>query len=212
MEVLPGPLPDGRRSGGDEGLGSRLVQMLIDWRSVAVQVLTWKQHVAPCQSYIVVYDQCAIILVSLSSGTTRRSILSVCHTIQATKGNELLGLNVFAGWIGSNAVASPLIAQRSAVLPHAVLHNTNIDLLCELCEIFMSLVSLVLLKLKVHCHAIQCFFVDFLRSKMAARRLKAAAPTNEKQVFAGFCSSTDRSSAVLVRRSFKTRDLSGAFV
>ena len=24
MEVLPGPLPDGRRSGGDEGLGSRL--------------------------------------------------------------------------------------------------------------------------------------------------------------------------------------------
>ena len=25
MEVLPGPLPDGRRSGGDEGLGSRLV-------------------------------------------------------------------------------------------------------------------------------------------------------------------------------------------
>ena len=26
MEVLPGPLPDGRRSGGDEGLGSRLNQ------------------------------------------------------------------------------------------------------------------------------------------------------------------------------------------
>ena len=24
MEVLPGPLPDGRRFGGDEGLGSRL--------------------------------------------------------------------------------------------------------------------------------------------------------------------------------------------
>ena len=24
MEVLPGPLPDGRRSGSDEGLGSRL--------------------------------------------------------------------------------------------------------------------------------------------------------------------------------------------
>ena len=24
MEVFPGPLPDGRRSGGDEGLGSRL--------------------------------------------------------------------------------------------------------------------------------------------------------------------------------------------
>ena len=24
MAVLPGPLPDGRRSGGDEGLGSRL--------------------------------------------------------------------------------------------------------------------------------------------------------------------------------------------
>ena len=23
MEVFPGPLPDGRRSGGDEGLGSR---------------------------------------------------------------------------------------------------------------------------------------------------------------------------------------------
>ena len=31
MEVLPGPLPDGRRSGGDEGLGSRLsfVQALL---------------------------------------------------------------------------------------------------------------------------------------------------------------------------------------
>ena len=29
---------------------------------------------------------------------------------------------------------------------------------------------------------------------------------------AGLCSSTDQSSAVLVRRSFKTRDLSGAFV
>ena len=27
MEVLPGPLPDGRRSGGDEGLGSRLTKM-----------------------------------------------------------------------------------------------------------------------------------------------------------------------------------------
>ena len=38
--------------------------------------------------------------------------------------------------------------------------------------------------LKVHCHAIQCFFVDLLRSKMAARRLEAAAPANEKQAFA----------------------------
>ena len=37
------------------------------------------------------------------------------------------------------------------------------------------------LGLKVHCHAFQCFYVDFffLRSKMAARRLEAAAPTNE---------------------------------
>ena len=26
MEVLPGPLPNGRRSGGDEGLGSRLCE------------------------------------------------------------------------------------------------------------------------------------------------------------------------------------------
>ena len=62
--------------------------------------------------------------------------------------------------------------------------------------------------LKVHCHAIECFFVDFLWSKVAARTLDAAAPANEKQTFAA----TDRSSAVLVRRSFKTRDLSGAFV
>ena len=38
--------------------------------------------------------------------------------------------------------------------------------------------------LKVHCHAIQCFYVDFLRSKMAARRLEAAAPASEKQAFA----------------------------
>ena len=37
-------------------------------------------------------------------------------------------------------------------------------------------------KLKVHCHAIQCFYVDFLRSKMAARKLEAAAPTNELPV------------------------------
>ena len=29
MAVLPGPLPDGRRSGGDEGLGSRLPLTLI---------------------------------------------------------------------------------------------------------------------------------------------------------------------------------------
>ena len=28
----------------------------------------------------------------------------------------------------------------------------------------------------MHCHAIQWFYVDFLRSKMAARRLEAAAP------------------------------------
>ena len=38
--------------------------------------------------------------------------------------------------------------------------------------------------LKVHCHANQCFYVDFLRSKMAARRLEAAAPANEKQAYA----------------------------
>ena len=35
--------------------------------------------------------------------------------------------------------------------------------------------------LKVHCRAIQWFFIDFLRSKMAARRLEATAPANEKQ-------------------------------
>ena len=126
----------------------------------------------------------------------------------------------------------------------------------------------------MHCHAIQCFYVDFLRSKMAARRRKAAAPVKEKQALAalffsspvpsfaidrrwsisqlplqshsesslgrswalryrsrkwkqkvalnngekfmesktGLHSSTDRSWAVLVRRSFKTRDFSGAVV
>ena len=31
MEVLPGPLPDGRRSGGDEGLGSRLTEFKLRW-------------------------------------------------------------------------------------------------------------------------------------------------------------------------------------
>ena len=36
----------------------------------------------------------------------------------------------------------------------------------------------------MRCHAIQCFYVDFLRSKMAARRVEAAAPANEKQAFA----------------------------
>ena len=40
--------------------------------------------------------------------------------------------------------------------------------------------------LKVHCHAIQCFYVDFLRSKMAARRLEAVAPANESQDLAAF--------------------------
>ena len=30
MAVLPDPLPDGRRSGGDEGLGSRLEELAID--------------------------------------------------------------------------------------------------------------------------------------------------------------------------------------
>ena len=34
---------------------------------------------------------------------------------------------------------------------------------------------------KVHCHAIQCFMSIFLRSKMAARRLEAAALANEWQ-------------------------------
>ena len=38
--------------------------------------------------------------------------------------------------------------------------------------------------LKVHFHAIQCFYVDILRSKMAARRLGAAAPANESQALA----------------------------
>ena len=37
-------------------------------------------------------------------------------------------------------------------------------------------------RLKMHCHALQRFYVDFLRSKMAARRLEA--PANEKQAFA----------------------------
>ena len=36
----------------------------------------------------------------------------------------------------------------------------------------------------MHCHAIQCFYVDFLRSKMAARRRKAVAPVKEKQALA----------------------------
>ena len=45
--------------------------------------------------------------------------------------------------------------------------------------------TMVSLLLKVNCHAIQWFNVDFfLRSKMAARRLEAAAPANKKQAFA----------------------------
>ena len=38
MEVLPGPLPDGRRSGGDEGLGSRLAQVHVRL------MLTWLKN------------------------------------------------------------------------------------------------------------------------------------------------------------------------
>ena len=44
MAVLPGPLPDGRRSGGDEGLGSRLAY---GWFSLAamafgrIAIRTW---------------------------------------------------------------------------------------------------------------------------------------------------------------------------
>ena len=35
--------------------------------------------------------------------------------------------------------------------------------------------------LKVHCHAIQCFYVDFLLSKLATRRLEATALANKMQ-------------------------------
>ena len=35
--------------------------------------------------------------------------------------------------------------------------------------------------LNVHSNAMQCFNVDFLRSKMAARRLEAVTPANELQ-------------------------------
>ena len=54
--------------------------------------------------------------------------------------------------------------------------------------------------LKVHCHAIQWFYVEFLRSKMAARRLEAAAPANEKQAFA----------ALFFFTSFELRDQSAS--
>ena len=47
--------------------------------------------------------------------------------------------------------------------------------------------------LKVNCHTIQCFHVDFLRSKIAARRPEAAAPANELQASGAlFCSSSLR--------------------
>ena len=56
--------------------------------------------------------------------------------------------------------------------------------------------------LKVHCHAIQWFYVDFLRSKMAAGRLEAAALANEKQAFVApsFFSSPVSSFAINRRR------------
>ena len=36
----------------------------------------------------------------------------------------------------------------------------------------------------MRCYAIQCFYVELLRSKMAVRRLEAAAPANELQASA----------------------------
>ena len=59
--------------------------------------------------------------------------------------------------------------------------------------------------LKVHCHAIQCFYVDFLRSKMAARRLEAAAHAEELDASIGsregFLALHTRSFAIDRRRS-----------
>ena len=74
--------------------------------------------------------------------------------------------------------------------------------------------------LKVHCHAIQWFYADFLRSKMAARRLEAAAPANEKQAFAAlffFTSferrdqSTSGYESVILAKSFLSRTKMGFF-
>ena len=62
--------------------------------------------------------------------------------------------------------------------------------------------------LKVHCHAIQCFYVDFLRSKMAARRPEAAAPANDLQALTAlFFSSPVRSFVIDRRRSISESPL-----
>ena len=64
------------------------------------------------------------------------------------------------------------------------INRTKLALLTRLAGLFFTFNLKRIYWLKVHCHAIQWFYVDFLRSKMAARRLEAAAPANEKQAFA----------------------------
>ena len=65
---------------------------------------------------------------------------------------------------------------------------------------FNCYLRLVRTRLKVHCYAIQCFYVHFCGRK--ARRLEAAAPANESQALAIlFFSSPVRSFAIDRRRS-----------
>ena len=70
----------------------------------------------------------------------------------------------------------------------------------RLLHVLVNKVSPNYQNLKVHWHAIQWFYVDFLRSKMAARRLEAVAPANKKQAFATLFSSPVSSFAINRRR------------
>ena len=54
MEVLPGPLPDGRRSGGDEGLGSRLHYRRINTcsnKQASCHCVFWVKQLTELQSF-----------------------------------------------------------------------------------------------------------------------------------------------------------------
>ena len=52
MEILPGPLPDGRRSGGDEGLGWRLPSIFVTIATLKfTQVFEEYISAFSCQSY-----------------------------------------------------------------------------------------------------------------------------------------------------------------
>ena len=59
MAVLPGPLPDGRRSGGDEGLGSRLYASK---GPVAVHIF-WIDAVAYAILLILMSDHTCILIL-----------------------------------------------------------------------------------------------------------------------------------------------------